>query len=273
MCKDCGCSGHHHEHSHHHDHDHSHDHHHHDHTHGHGEHTHTRPDGTTYTHTHSEAEKREIAIGSAILSANDRVAAENRGWFRGRKLTAFNLISSPGSGKTTLLCKTLEKLASEGIKAAVIVGDQYGDIDAKRMQSTGCAVTQIETHSSCHLDAARVQSVLDSAVPEGTEILFIENVGNLVCPVAFDLGEHAKIALLSTPEGEEKPLKYPALFAAAELVLITKCDLEAALDWNHSMCIKNINQVNPNVQTMCISTKTEEGFNNWIDFLKQHINK
>ena len=125
MCKDCGCSGHHHEHSHHHDHDHSHDHHHHDHTHGHGEHTHTRPDGTTYTHTHSEAEKREIAIGSAILSANDRVAAENRGWFRGRKLTAFNLISSPGSGKTTLLCKTLEKLATEGIKAAVIVGDQY----------------------------------------------------------------------------------------------------------------------------------------------------
>ena len=103
--------------------------------------------------------------------------------------------------------------------------------------------------------------------------MFIENVGNLVCPVAFDLGEHAKIALLSTAEGEEKPLKYPALFAAAELVLITKCDLESALDWNYSMCIKNINQVNPNVQTMRISAKTEEGFNNWIDFLKQHINK
>ena len=264
MCKDCGCSGHHHEHNHH-EHDHGHHHH--------GEHTHTRPDGTVYTHTHSESESREIAIGSAILSANDRVAAENRGWFRARKLTAFNLISSPGSGKTTLLCKTLEKLAAEGIKTAVIVGDQYGDIDAKRMQATGCKVTQIETHSSCHLDAGRVQSVLDSAVPEGTEILFIENVGNLVCPVAFDLGEKAKIALLSTPEGEEKPLKYPALFAAAELVLITKCDLEAALDWNYSMCIKNINQVNPHVHTMRISAKTEEGFDNWIDFLKSNINK
>lgn len=270
MCKDCGCSGHHHEHTHHHDHDHDHAH---THDHAHGEHTHTRPDGTVYTHTHNEAEIREIAIGTAILSANDRVAAENRGWFRGRKITAFNLISSPGSGKTTLLVKTLEKLTADGIKAAVIVGDQYGDIDAKRMQATGCAVTQIETHSSCHLDAARIQSVLESAVPENTDILFIENVGNLVCPVAFDLGENAKIALLSTPEGEEKPLKYPALFAAAELVLVTKCDLEAALDWNYSLCLKNINQVNPDVQTMRISTRTEEGFSNWIEFLKNKINK
>ena len=271
MCKDCGCSGHHHEHTHHaHNHDHAHDHHH---GHDHGEHTHTRPDGTVYTHTHSEAETREIAIGTAILSANDRIAAENRGWFRGRKITAFNLISSPGSGKTTLLCKTLEKLTADGIKAAVIVGDQYGDIDARRMQATGCKVTQIETHSSCHLDAARVQSVLESAVPEGTDILFIENVGNLVCPVAFDLGENSKIALLSTPEGEEKPLKYPALFAAAELVLITKFDLGAVLDWNCSICIKNINQVNPDVQTMCISNKTEVVFSGWIEFLKNKINK
>ena len=267
MCKDCGCSGHHYEHSHHH-HDHGHDH---SHDHSHGEHTHTRPDGTVYTHTHSEAENREIAIGSAILSANDRIAAENRGWFRSRRITAYNLISSPGSGKTTLLVKTLEKLSAEGIKTAVIVGDQYGDIDAKRMQATGCAVTQIETHSSCHLDAARVQNVLESAVPEGTQILFIENVGNLVCPVAFDLGEKAKIALLSTPEGEEKPLKYPALFAAAELVLITKCDLEAALDWNYQMSVENIKQVNPNVQIMRVSAKTEEGFADWIEFLKKNL--
>ena len=267
MCKDCGCSGHHHEHTHHH-HEHEHEH---EHEHHHGEHTHVRPDGSTYTHTHSEAETREIAIGTAILSANDRIAAENRGWFRGRKITAYNLISSPGSGKTTLLVKTLEKLASDGIKTAVIVGDQYGDIDAQRMKATGCAVTQIETHSSCHLDAARVQSVLESAVPEGTQILFIENVGNLVCPVAFDLGENAKIALLSTPEGEEKPLKYPALFAAAEMVLVTKCDLEAALDWNYQLCVKNIKQVNTNMQTMRISAKTGEGMDSWIKYLKEKI--
>jgi len=265
MCKDCGCSGHHHEHTHHHSHDHGHEHH--------GEHTHTRPDGTTYTHTHNEAEKREIAIGSAILSANDRIAAENRGWFRGRKILALNLISSPGSGKTTLLVKTLEKLNQQNIKAAVIVGDQYGDIDAKRMQATNCAVTQIETHSSCHLDAARVQSVLEDAVPEGTQILFIENVGNLVCPVAFDLGENAKIALLSTPEGEEKPLKYPALFAAAEMVLITKSDLETALDWNYQLSVNNIKQVNPDVQIMRVSAKTEEGLDNWIKFLIEKLQK
>ena len=263
MCKDCGCSGHHHEHSHHtHEHDHSH-----------GEHTHTLPDGTVYTHSHDEAEKREIAIGSAILSANDQLASENRGWFRARKVTAYNLISSPGAGKTTLLVKTLEKLAAEGIKCAVIVGDQYGDIDAKRMKAACSAVTQIETRSSCHLDAARVQSVLEEAVPEGTEILFIENVGNLVCPVAFDLGEKSKIALLSTPEGEEKPLKYPALFAAAEMVLLTKCDLESALDWDYLLTLKNIKNVNPNAQTMRISVKTEEGLDSWIEFLKQDVNK
>jgi len=184
----------------------------------------------------------------------------------------YYLLSNSTVPKTTLLVKTLEELNAAGIKAAVIVGDQYGDIDAKRMQATGCAVTQIETHSSCHLDAARVQSVLDTAVPEGTQILFIENVGNLVCPVAFDLGEKAKIALLSTAEGEEKPLKYPALFAAAKLVLITKCDLEAALDWNYELVVKNIKQVNPDAQVLRISAKTKEGLDNWIEFLKQNLN-
>ena len=260
MCKDCGCSGHHHEHR-----DHNHDH-------GVGHaHTHTRPDGTTYTHIHDSAEAREITLGSAILAANDQLAAENRGWFRARRLAVYNLISSPGSGKTTLLVKLLNKLNAENIKSAVIVGDQYGDIDAERMRATGCKITQIETRSSCHLDASRVQNVLEDAVPEDTEILFIENVGNLVCPVAFDLGERAKIALLSTAEGEEKPLKYPALFAAAELVLLTKCDLAAALEWNYDLAVKNIKQVNPDAQIMRISAKTEEGLDKLTEFFKQQI--
>ena len=123
----------------------------------------------------------------------------------------------------------------------------------------------------CHLDAARIQKVLKEAVPENTRILFIENVGNLVCPVAFDLGENAKIALLSTPEGEEKPLKYPALFAAAELVLFTKCDLEKVLEWNFDLSSKNIKQVNPDVQFMRISSKTKEGFDSWIDYLLEKL--
>ena len=258
MCKDCGCSGHHHDHAHG-EHTHHHDH---------GEHTHTRPDGTVYTHTHDQAAAREIAIGSAILSANDQLASENRGWFRARKVKVFNLISSPGSGKTTLLTKLLEKLQSQGVKCAVIVGDQYGDIDAQRMKKACSAVTQIETLSSCHLDAARVQAVLEDAVPENTEILFIENVGNLVCPVAFDLGETAKIALLSTPEGEEKPLKYPALFAAAKLVLITKYDLTEALEWDYDQTFKNIKQVNPDAHIRQISAKKEEGLDELAEFIR-----
>jgi hydrogenase nickel incorporation protein HypB len=123
-----------------------------------------------------------------------------------------------------------------------------------------------------HVAHKHFRTVLEEAVPEGTEILFIENVGKLVCPVAFDLGEKSKIALLSTPEGEEKPLKYPALFAAAEMVLLTKCDLESALEWDYLLTLKNIKNVNPNAQTMRVSVKTEEGLDSWIEFLKQSIN-
>ena len=257
MCKECGCSGHHHEH--HHDNE--------------GLHVHVRPDGSSYTHTHSEGEQREIAVGSAILSANDGIAESNRKWFRERKITVFNLISSPGAGKTSLLAATLKQLKEKNVAAAVIVGDQYGTFDAERMKESGFPVTQIETHSSCHLDAARIQAVLEEAVPAGTELLFIENVGNLVCPVAFDLGETAKIALLSTPEGEEKPLKYPALFAAAEKILLTKCDLEAVLEWNYDLSVNNIKQVNPEGSVMRLSVKTGEGMSHWIQFLLKSIDE
>ncbi len=251
MCKDCGCSQEHHGH------------------HGHHgiPHTHTDANGNVYTHTHDHDSHREVMIGSAVLSSNDAVADDNRAWFKERKIMVLNLISSPGSGKTTLLVETLKALAEHNVRTAVIVGDQYGSFDAERMRSTGAPVTQIETHSSCHLDASRIRQVLETAVPRGTELLFIENVGNLVCPVAFDLGENAKIALLSTPEGEEKPLKYPALFAAAELVLLTKCDLEKVLEWNYDSSTKNIKQVNPDAQFMRISSKTKEGFDGWIKFL------
>ena len=257
MCKDCGCSG---------------DHHHHHHHHHEGEpHTHIGADGKEYTHTHNDSSHREVIIGNAVLASNETVAGENRKWFKERDIFVLNLISSPGSGKTSLLVETLKELAARKISAAVIVGDQYGSFDAERMRSTNAPVTQIETRSSCHLDASRVRQVLESAVPEGTQILFIENVGNLVCPVAFDLGENAKIALLSTPEGEEKPLKYPALFAAAELVLLTKCDLEKVLEWNYDSSTKNIKQVNPDAQFMRISSKTKEGFDGWISFLLEKL--
>ena len=252
MCKDCGCGEHHH------------------HGHGEGVHAHTGADGKVYYHSHEPA-VREVPLEQAILAKNDNTAELNRAFLRGRGTRTFNLISSPGSGKTTLLTKTLEHLKDAGIPTAVIVGDQYGEIDADRMRSTGVPVTQIQVHDSCHLTAQQISAVLETAVPAGTKILFIENVGNLVCPVAFDLGEDEKIALLSTPEGEEKPLKYPGLFAAANIVLLTKMDIASALEWEKDQCIRNIRTVNPQAEILEISAKKGSGLEAWVNYLKSFI--
>lgn len=265
MCKNCGCGG---------GHTHSHaeggGHHHHHHDGGGEEHVHRDADGRVYSHRH-EPSGTVVPLEQAVLAANDGVAEANRRWFRERGITVFNLISSPGSGKTTLLEKTLDALSAAGIPTAVIVGDQYGDADAERMRNRGAAVTQIETRDSCHLNAEQVQAVLERAVPAGTRLLFIENVGNLVCPVAFDLGEEAKIALLSTPEGEEKPVKYPGLFAVAALVLLTKIDLAPVLEWNRELCLANLRTVNPEAEVLEISARRGNGLEAWIDYLKHHI--
>ncbi|NCC51709.1 MAG: hydrogenase accessory protein HypB, partial [Spartobacteria bacterium] len=225
MCLECGCGEanaakeHHHD-GHVHTHadgtTHSHSHHHHDHDHVH-DHDHEHHD---HEHTR-EPTRKTIELEQNILAQNDAIAAENRAWLAERQVIAVNLISSPGTGKTLLLEKTLERLRDH-VACAVIAGDQQTDNDARRLQGKGARVVQIETQSACHLDAQRVKSVLPEVVTKDTRLLFIENVGNLVCPAAFDLGEHFKIALLSTTEGEDKPLKYPALFAAAQVVILTK---------------------------------------------------
>lgn len=269
MCKDCGCeAANHHRHDHEHAHEHGHEH---EHAHEHGhEHTHIAADGTVYTHVHASSPEpaREIKLEQAVLAANDADAAWIRGFLAARGVRAYNLISSPGSGKTLLLEKTLAELQLRQIPAAVIVGDQYGDADAARMRRTGVPVTQIEVGASCHLDAAAVKrELLNGAVPEGTKILFIENVGNLVCPVAFDLGENAKIALLSTPEGEEKPLKYPALFAAARRLLITKCDLAGVLGCDLELIKRNARSINPDIEIMELSSRSGAGVAEWVDSL------
>ena len=258
MCKECGCSGEHHEH-------------HHDH--GTGEHVHYRPDGTAYTHRHDGSAPREVRLGEAVLAANDRLAEENRAWFRKHGVRVLNLISSPGAGKTELLTKTLPELVKRGIPTAVIVGDQCGTLDAARMRCDRVKVTQIETHSSCHLDAARIHAVLEEAVPEGTKLLLIENVGNLVCPAAFDLGEEAKVALLSTPEGEEKPYKYPALFAAAKAVVLTKMDLAETLGWDEKRCLGYLRQVGPEAQVLRVSAKTGAGMADFLKMLSDFVNQ
>ncbi len=249
MCKNCGCSGGHH--------------HHHD---GHGgDHVHHDEHGQAYTHRHDVTET--VTLGEAVLAANYAAAEKNRAYFRQRKILALNLISSPGSGKTTLLERTLRTLAEKRVPCAVIVGDQYGELDADRMRKTGVPVTQIQTGESCHLNAEQIGKLLDSAIPAGTRVLFIENIGNLVCPTAFDLGEAEKVALLSTPEGEEKPLKYPALFAAANLVLLTKTDLAEVLGYNREECIRNIRHINPDARIIELSARTGKGMEQWIDRL------
>lgn len=257
MCKNCGC-GHDHEHDHrHHGHDHHHDH-------GDGEHFHRDADGNLYSHRHTKT----VPIGTAVLAANDEQAENNRKFFHDRGIRVINLISSPGSGKTALLEQTLELLKDERIPVAVIVGDQYGEADAERMRGHGAKVTQIQVHDSCHLNAAQVEAVLQEAVPEGTKLVIIENVGNLVCPVAFDLGEDRKIALLSTPEGEEKPLKYPGLFAVADVVLLTKMDLAEVLEWNRELCRENILKINPAAKILEVSSRRGTGLDAWIEYLK-----
>ncbi|MEO5371762.1 MAG: hydrogenase nickel incorporation protein HypB [Magnetococcus sp. DMHC-1] len=198
------------------------------------------------------------------------MAEANRRWFVSRNIMAINLISSPGAGKTLLLERTLEYLQGR-IPCAVIVGDLQTDRDARRLQGKGAPVHQIETINSCHLDAGQVGRLLPRVVPEGTRLLIIENVGNLVCPAAFDLGEHLKIALLSVTEGEDKPLKYPTLFHQAPVVVITKVDLVPHLTWDMSLCVNNIRQVRPDAKIMALSARDGNGMDAWLHFLEQSV--
>ena len=254
MCKDCGCGGD--------PHVHSHDGHVHSHEHPHG-HDHAHPHAHPAT---GAAETRTVALQQKILSKNDEQAEKNRAWLKAHGVVAVNLISSPGSGKTYLLERTLEGLLGK-VRCAVITGDQRTDNDARRLQGKGAPVRQIETVNSCHLDAEQVGRLLPEVASNGVKLLFIENVGNLVCPAAFDLGETFKIALLSTTEGEDKPVKYPTLFSTAPVVVLTKMDLVPHLDWDAAKCRDSLRQVCPGVFIFELSAKTGLGMEAWLDYL------
>jgi hydrogenase nickel incorporation protein HypB len=241
MCETCGCGT-------------ANEHHHHDHGHDH-QHTHTKT----------------LTLEQKVLARNDALAEQNRRWLTERGVTAINLISAPGSGKTLLLERTLERLNGR-IKCAVITGDQQTDRDAQRLQGKGARIHQIETISACHLDAHQVSHALPHVVEDGTQLLFIENVGNMVCPTAFDLGESFKAALLSTAEGEDKPVKYPVLYAISKVILLTKMDLAEVLNWDRSACRKYIQQVQPGANVIELSAKTGDGMNAWIDYLERLAN-
>jgi hydrogenase nickel incorporation protein HypB len=201
-----------------------------------------------------------------LIAQNDAIAGENRRWLASRGITALNLISAPGTGKTLLLERTLERLRGK-LPCAVIAGDQRTDNDARRLEGKGAPVVQIETRSACHLDAARVREVLPTVIESATRLLFIENVGNLACPAAFDLGEAFKVALLSTTEGEDKPLKYPSLFVQAPIVVLTKMDLAPHLDWDAGKCRDALRRVHPGIFMFELSARTGAGMDAWIDYL------
>lgn len=211
---------------------------------------------------------RAIQVEEDILGTNNQIADQNRQLFLRHRMLVLNMVSSPGAGKTTLLAATLHRHA---FPAAVVEGDQSTTIDAERIRATGVPVAQINTGNGCHLDAHMVEAAL-GALPLAAGgldggVLFIENVGNLICPASFDLGEACKVALLSVTEGEEKPLKYPDMFRAARLMLVTKSDLLPYVPFNLEACLANARQVNPAIQILTLSTTTGEGFQEWLDWI------
>lgn len=258
MCGVCGCGE---GHSHLHDHDHEHTH---DHSH---DHPHRHVLTPEHSHTPGLSLARMVQIEQDILSKNNRYAAENRQYFTERGMLVLNLVSSPGSGKTTLLTETITRLKDD-IAITVIEGDQQTARDADRIRATGVQALQINTGKGCHLDAHRVGHALGTLQPKQRSLLFIENVGNLVCPAAFDLGEAHKVVILSVTEGEDKPIKYPDMFHAANLMILNKTDLLPYLDFDSEQCIQYAKQVNPRIKVLKLSAKTGEGMDNWLRWLK-----
>jgi hydrogenase nickel incorporation protein HypB len=209
---------------------------------------------------------REV-VEKKVLSENDRLAATLRQRYRDENILCVNIISSPGSGKTALLEKTLASYPKD-TGVAVLTGDLQTDNDAKRLERYGFPVRQIVTGGTCHLDARMVERHLDELGFHGPGILFVENVGNLVCPSSYDLGEAAKIVLLSVTEGEDKPLKYPGIFHRASLMLLTKTDLLPHVDFDPKLALENARRVHPGIEYIALSSRTREGFPEWLNWLR-----
>lgn len=242
MCKDCGCSITDHNHRHEHDHEHHH-------------------------HNPELGDKKTVEVLKKILDANDRQAESNRKHFEEHGILAINLMSSPGAGKTTLLERTIELLKDE-LKIGVIEGDLETNRDAERIRSKGSPAYQITTGQACHLDAFMVHEGIHHLPLEELDVVFIENVGNLVCPASYDVGAHVNVVLLSTTEGDDKPEKYPVMFRSAELMLVTKIDLLPYMDFDVERAVASAKRVNPRLDIIKISSKTGEGFDLWLDFIR-----
>ncbi|GFG49575.1 hydrogenase accessory protein HypB [Mycolicibacterium agri] len=223
-------------------------------------------DDHPHPHSHDHPRTETISLEQKVLQKNDELAEHNRQWLAERGVLALNVTSSPGAGKTTLLERTIRELTSDR-PVAVIEGDQETLLDAERIRAAGARAVQVNTGAGCHLDADMVHRALHALEPEPGSLLFIENVGNLVCPALFDLGEYSKVVVISVTEGANKPLKYPHMFAAAQLVLINKIDLLPYVDFDLDECIGHARSVNPGVNVLPVSATTGEGVGTWYDWI------
>lgn len=241
-----------------HDHGHPHAHEHH---HGDGNHEHH------HEHPHADDGLRTIRLEQDILAKNNRLAERNRGWFEGRDIFAVNLMSAPGAGKTTLLERTIRDLGSE-LALSVIEGDQETLRDAERIRAAGCNVVQINTGTGCHLDAEMLNRALRELDPPPRSVVMIENVGNLVCPALFDLGQNARVVIMSVTEGEDKPLKYPHMFRAADAMVLSKSDLLPHLEFDLERCLEYVRRINPKLRVFQLSATRGIGLNSWYTWLR-----
>lgn len=256
MCKECGCGlgagtakigGHAHDHEHGHPHAHG--------DHGHHDHGHAREHGG-----------RTVELNLSLMEKNDRLADRNRATFQAKKLLVLNVVSSPGSGKTTFIRETAAQLGGR-LRVGVIVGDLATDNDAARLRTAGIPVVQITTGTVCHLDAEMVSRAAERLDIGALDVLVIENVGNLVCPADYDLGEDLRVVLLSVTEGEDKPLKYPPMFHSAGVAIVTKTDLAAAAGFDRGQALANLERISHHARVFELSAKTGAGMKEWIDFL------
>jgi hydrogenase nickel incorporation protein HypB len=246
MCTTCGCEDHVHEHEHEHEHKHEHE------------------------HEHGHSDTRTVLVEEDILAKNNRYAADNRRRLAARGVFALNLVSSPGAGKTTLLVKTVESLAGR-LPVAVIEGDQQTSLDAERIRAAGAPAVQINTGKGCHLDAHQVGHAIEHLAPAEGALLMIENVGNLVCPADFDLGEAHKVVILSVTEGEDKPLKYPNMFRAADLMIVHKTDLLPYVSFDVEKCVGYARRANPTIEVLEVSSASGAGMPQWLAWLERGV--
>jgi len=242
--------------------------HHHTHTHDGVEHTHDHHhgDGHHHDHDHAHSQERKLEIEQDVLGRNNLLAERNRGYFEAKDVLALNLVSSPGSGKTSLLERTIKELGQK-LSFFIIEGDQQTMNDANRIKEAGAPVVQVNTGEGCHLDADMANKAVKQLEVADGSILMIENVGNLVCPAMFDLGESSRVVIMSVTEGEDKPLKYPYMFQSSDLCIINKTDLLPYLDFDLKQARQYAQQVNPKLKFIELSVKTGEGMDTWYDWL------